>query len=97
MFFNSVKNKPSNAIVSERNNFSLCSHFNLYKVFYACRLPLQMTLVCSELSRACMWFRILDQVKKRARLYVASTTALGFLSVVMVSYPPFTEVSARLD
>ena len=97
MYFGAVKNKPANATVSERSDLLLCSHFNLYKLFYACRIPLQMTLMCAELSRARMWFQIFGQFGKRARLYVVSTLFLGMLSVVMVGYPPFTEVSVQLE
>ena len=65
-----------------------------FKFFYASRIPLQCTLILTQLSQGLLWIHLYG---KDRNPWVFSCllliSILGLLSIVMVACPPFTEVS----
>ena len=64
------------------------------KLFYASRIPLQCTLILTQLSQGLLWIHFYG---KDRNPWVFSClvliSILGLLSIVLVACPPFAEVS----
>ena len=65
---------------------------NGFKLFYASRIPLQCTLILTQLSQGLLWIHLYGRKPWVLSCLVLIST-LGLLSIVMVAYAPFAEVS----